>query len=107
MSRRGLGDHVGRRRVRLHLYVAHRRDQKTTSSSPSAIRRTVVASRGVTEAASYYEIDTHRWRTREGLVTRQGTEIVCVRGFDAYVDSIIESNDDDQRLARSSVSSVS
>ncbi len=84
------------------LYIAHRRDQKTHEFFSDARygELWVGPRRGVTEAASYYEIDTAPLESLEkDLVTRQGTEIVCVRGFDAYVDSIIEANEDDARLA--------
>ncbi|HEY5091932.1 MAG TPA: aminopeptidase P family protein [Acidimicrobiales bacterium] len=83
------------------LYVAHRRDQKTHEFFSDARygELWVGPRRGVTEAASYYEIGTAPLENLEkDLVTLQGTEIVCVRGFDAYVDSIIEANDDDARL---------
>jgi Xaa-Pro aminopeptidase len=83
------------------LYIAHRRDQTTHEFFSNARygELWVGPRRGVTEAASYYEIDTAPLESLEkDLVTRQGTEIVCVRGFDAYVDSIIEANEDDARL---------
>jgi Xaa-Pro aminopeptidase len=83
------------------MYVAHRRDQKTHEFFSDARygELWVGPRRGVTEAASYYEIATAPLENLEkDLVTLQGTEIVCVRGFDAYVDSIIEANDDDKRL---------
>jgi Xaa-Pro aminopeptidase len=84
------------------LYVAHRRDQKTHEFFSDARygELWVGPRRGVTEAAAYYEIDTAPLENLEkDLVTHQGTEIVSVRGFDAFVDSIIEAHDDDARLA--------
>ena len=84
------------------LYIAHRRDQKTHDFFSDARygELWVGPRRGVSEAASYYEIDTAPLENLEkDLVTRQGTPIVCVRGFDAFVDSIIEAHDDDDRLA--------
>jgi Xaa-Pro aminopeptidase len=84
------------------LYIAHRRDQKTHEFFSDARygELWVGPRRGVTEAASFYGIDTAPLENLEkDLVTLQGTEIACVRGFDAYVDSIVEVNGDDRRLA--------
>ncbi len=84
------------------LYVAHRRDQSTHEFFSDARygELWVGPRRGVTEAAAFYEIDTAPLENLEkDLVTLQGTQIVCVRGFDAFVDSIIEANEGDQRLA--------
>ncbi len=84
------------------LYIAHRRDRTTHEFFSNARygELWVGPRRGVAEAASYYEIDTAPLENLEkDLVTLQGTEIVTVRGFDANVDSIIEANDNDRRLA--------
>jgi Xaa-Pro aminopeptidase len=84
------------------LYIAHRRDQSTHEFFSDARygELWVGPRRGVTEAAAYYEVRTAPLENLEkDLVTRQGTEIVCIRGFDAYVDSIIEAHDDDTLLA--------
>lgn len=83
------------------LYIAHRRDQKTHEFFSDAHygELWVGARRGVSEAAAYYEIDTAPLDNLEkDLVTLQGTEILCVRGFDPFVDGIVEAHEDDELL---------
>jgi Xaa-Pro aminopeptidase len=83
------------------LYIAHRRDQTTHEFFSDARygELWVGPRRGVNEAASFYEIDTAPLENLEkDLIELQETQILCVRGFDAFVDSVIEPHKDDQLL---------
>ncbi len=84
------------------LYIAARRDSSTHEFFTDGRygELWVGARRGVAEAATYYAIDTAPLDELEkDLVSLQGNEVVCVRGFDAKVDSAIATHKDDQRLA--------
>ncbi len=83
------------------LYVAARRDNTTheffTDSRYGELW--VGPRRGVAEAATYYAIDTAPLDDLEkDLVSLQGNEILCIRGFDAKIDSAIATHKDDERF---------
>jgi Xaa-Pro aminopeptidase len=84
------------------LYVAHRRDFHTHEFFTDARygELWVGPRRGVDEAASYYEIETAPLEYLEkDLASLGATEVLTIRGFDPTVDSLIDANPEDDRLA--------
>jgi Xaa-Pro aminopeptidase len=84
------------------LYVPHRRDYQTHEFFTDARygELWVGPRRGVTEAATYYDIETAPLEHLEkDLATLRATGIVSVRGFDASVDAFVEPSEHDQELA--------
>ena len=83
------------------LYVAPRRDARTHDffSDSRYGELWVGARRGVEECATYYGIDTAPLeRLGADLASLAATKVLCVRGFDAGVDAMIDAHEDDARL---------
>ena len=84
------------------LYVAERRDHHTHQFFTDARygELWVGARRGVAEAALFYDIETAPLEHLEkDLSSLRTTPILCVRGFDASVDALIEPDERDEELA--------
>ena len=84
------------------LYVAERRDHQTheffTDSRYGELW--VGPRRGVTEAALYYEIDTAPLEhLAKDLTSLAPSDVLTLRGFDATVDGLVKSRDEDTTLA--------
>ncbi len=85
------------------LYVPERRDHQTHEFFTDARygELWVGPRRGVTEAASYYEIDTAPLEHLEkDLASLKADDVLVLRGFDAKVDQLVDASEGDESLAR-------
>ncbi len=87
---------------RCTLYVPQRRDHQTHEFFTDARygELWVGPRRGVTEAATYYEIDTAPLDYLEkDLASLRPDDVLTLRGFDATVDALCGPNGEDEQLA--------
>ena len=87
--------------ARCTLYVPQRRDHQTHEFFTDARygELWVGARRGVTEAATFYEIDTAPLDYLEkDLASQLASDVLTLRGLDATVDAMLGANEHDEQL---------